>query len=531
MFPLRAVLVLSIIYLSLPCASASQSSKQIEKALKYYQEGLYQKSLKTIRSTKKSKDRKLNSAKYYLEGVLLNRLQAYDEAIPVFKKSISLKNKSKDIYYEYGLALYANSDLEDARNQFLRSAREEFKKNSSLYYVAHISQLLEEHKTAKKYFSIILKNEKENTNLLQVSQFQLAESLMHLAEKREQPKSIVKKYIIPNMQKALKYDPKSKLAREINSRISTLKKKYGLDPNILRNGKTLSPKRWAVSFNHELGYDSNITQATDVPTAAALEKDTFIHNSLLSARYTHSYLNKFTTTPSFRITNSYHTDRETTTVFQNDTRVITGSIANTYEYTFKGKQSSLLYDYNYTYTGRDVLATKNVSLFAQSQTFLLGNSIVHKDNSTTTVKVQYRDYQAYLPSLNNKTKIFSIDHFMITKGGSFLIFLYQGDFVDSYNAPNNSTNNHYFRVDYIISEIFPTYSLNSSLGVSLLDTKAQSATRGTEKTFVPSVELRKRINKKVQAKIGLDYTKNSSLDKNNFDYSKVNVRFGIEASF
>lgn len=512
-------------------ANPRDQKDQLARSLDLYRQGLYQKSLKELDSISSRAKTKQNSAKYYLKGLIQNRLQVYDEAIISFEKSLNLKNDSKDLLYEYGLALYANSDLEKARKAFIRSSILDFKKNSSLYYVAHISQILEEHKVAKKYFLLILKSEKENKNLLQVSQYQLAESLMNLAEQRDNQRKIVKKYILPNMQKAIPFDEKSKLSNEIRARISELKKKYGLDPNIMKNGKTLSPKRWAVAFNHELSYDSNITQATDVPTARALEKDTFIHNTLFSTRYTHSFLNRFTVTPSLRITNSYHTDRESSTVFQNDTRVVTGSLANTYEYTLNGRQNSLLLNYDYTYTGRDTLGVKDISLFAQSQTLLLGNAFVHQNYSTTTIKFQQRDYQAYLPSLNNKTKVFSIDHFMITKGGSFLIFLFQSDFVDSYNATNNSTNNYYFRVDYILSEILPTYSLNASFGVSLLDTKAQKATRGTEKTYVPSIELRKRISKSIQAKLGADYTKNSSLDKANFDYSKVNVRFGFEASF
>jgi hypothetical protein len=69
------------------------------------------------------------------------------------------------------------------------------------------------------------------------------------------------------------------------------------------------------------------------------------------------------------------------------------------------------------------------------------------------------------------------------------------------------------------------------MSLSALDTKEQSATRGTEKTIAPSIEIKKAFGKRISATLGFDYTKNISKDKNSFDYKKNVVRFEVSASY
>ena len=69
------------------------------------------------------------------------------------------------------------------------------------------------------------------------------------------------------------------------------------------------------------------------------------------------------------------------------------------------------------------------------------------------------------------------------------------------------------------------------MSLTFLDTLQQSATRGTEKTYTPSVELRKKINNNMSASIGYNYTRNVSQDKANFDYKKHVVSFELSASY
>ena len=84
-----------------------------------------------------SKDKKdsLLGLVYYWKGLNYNRSQDFSNAITFFKKSIDIKYTPKDIYYEYGQALYASEKLPEARLAFKESLGRSFKKPICLYYI------------------------------------------------------------------------------------------------------------------------------------------------------------------------------------------------------------------------------------------------------------------------------------------------------------------------------------------------------------------------------------------------------------
>src|SRR5690606_9798762 len=103
--------------------------------------------------------------------------------------------------------------------------------------------------------------------------------------------------------------------------------------------------------------------------------------------------------------------------------------------------------------------------------------------------------------------------------GTLLIGIVNFDFI-SVDDARNSTNAYLFRVDHLTPNFLAGFTLSAGFGLTLLDTKEQSATRGTEKTFNPSLKLIKKINNNISMQITYDYTKNISEDKTSFDYVK-----------
>lgn len=483
-------------------------------------------SLKKIRSP-----RKVLATRYYLEGLIQNRLQQYDQAAESFKKSLQKKHKADDLHYEYGQALYANNELLRSRDAFSQSFEKGFKEESSLYYMAHISQLLEEHKKARDFYSKLIKMSKNDKKMQQIARFQLSESFLALAENRDDSARLVDKYVLPALNQAFSTLPDGKLAKDIEKRRKEIQRQYGLDPNIMENGRVLQEQRFSARFRHQISRDSNITLATDVPTAASLQKDTFIHETNFNFQYLFAHKKRFTFTPFFRFRNVYHTEREDSTVFKNDTYNMTMGSRNTYEHSAFGKQANLLYDLEYVYIGRDAQGIKEKNFFSRAWTFTVGERFRFFSFGPTTVKFAYKDYRAYTETLFNKTKTISVDQIKSTSWGHLFIFLLRADFIDTYNNSSTSTNNFIFRTDYLWPEIWPTYTLTATMSLSALDTKEQSATRGTEKTIAPSIEIKKAFGKRISATLGFDYTKNISKDKNSFDYKKNVVRFEVSASY
>ena len=245
--------------LVLPNLSYSNSSV-LAKAFGEFKVGDYVKTLKLLKNVQGNK--KILGAKYYLEGLSLNRLQKYDEAESKFKSSLAIGHKADDLYYEFGQSLYANNNLEEARKIFNKSAIRGYKRNTSYYYVAHISQILEDWKLAKTYYLKITKGQGVDSNTMQIAQFQLGEVLLSMAEiKKNKSKTLVSKYVVPQFNKAIKKDRNSLLAKEIIERKAEVQKLYDLDPNLYKNGKVIPQKKWEFSYSQEFRYDNNITLA------------------------------------------------------------------------------------------------------------------------------------------------------------------------------------------------------------------------------------------------------------------------------
>ena len=499
------------------------------EAYRLYKLSSYNKALKVLKKAKGL--RKTISTRFYLEGIILNKLQRFDESLLAFKKAIKYGNRTQDIYYEYGQALYANNDLRKARKVFGKSKQTKFKKNSSLYYMAYISQLLEEHKKAKKYYKELIKSAKGDKSLKQIARFQLSESYLALMENKDDASRLVQQYVIPALKRAFDTLPKTPLAKDITKRRKEIEKRFGLDPNILKNGRILSSQRFSAGLRHQFSWDSNITLATDVPTAASTQRDSFIHTTNANFQRLWQIAGVFTFTPFLRMSNSYYTDRQTPNVFTNDTHTWSAGVRTTHEHTLFNRQANTLFDSNYTYTGRDTNKVKDNIFFAREINFTIGERVRFSNTGPTTFKMSFKDYSAYVPSIFNRTYTFSIDQIKGLSSGNLLIFLLNASFIDQVNNSNGSTNNYLTRLDYLIPEIYPTYSLNLGLSLSLLDTKEQRDSRGMEKNVSPTIEMRKSINSHISASLGYDFSRNISKNKELFDYKKHVIRFELSANY
>jgi len=506
--------------------------QSLVNAFKHFKSGTYIHALEDLESIKTNSDPKILGNKEYLKGIIYNRLLRYEEAIDSFQKALKLGFKIDDFYYELGQAYYANNDLFKSRKAFSLSHKQGFNKKVSLYYMAHISQIIEEYKKAKEYYIELLKitDSDKDTKMTQIAEFQLGECLLSMAEKREDPEDLVEKYVIPQMSKAVKTARKTPLAKEIQTRITEIKRRYFLDPNLMKNGRNLSNKRLQLRFRHKISYDSNITLATDIPSAQTLQKETFIHEDNLNLGYQFSHSGRFIHTPSIRLRNTYNTDRQTPTVYQNDTMNITGNLNNSYEHTFLGKQASALFNISHTYIGRDHFQIKHKSYFSRATAVYIGEKFNFFNSGPTTIKLKYKDYKAYDHTLNNKTKSISLQQIKAMANNHMLLILAQYDDIYRYNLPYKSTASYLLRFDYLTPNIWNGFTLNTSLSTMFLDTKQQT-NRGLEKTITPSIELRRKVGKYLNTTLGFDFTRNISKDKQNYDYTKHIIRFQIGARY
>lgn len=520
-----------IAFLSLQ-ALAQDNSTPIENFYKLFKKGNYQEavaSLKNVPSTQ------INSAtNAYLTGLCYARLQEFDKAYDFFKKAQSLGSTASDLYYEMGQALYAMSDLQKSRQAFKKSVEINFNKPTSLYYVAHISQILEEHLVAKEYFGLILKEREADAKIRQVAKFQLAETILLMArdEKKsfEEMTKFVSQYVLPLMKQAIDEESGSSTVPEINGRITEIQREFNLDPNYMVNGRKISAKRFNFNIGQKIKYDSNVTNASEQASVTASKKEAFISDTDLSLKYDWVLKQKYTITPDFKATHTYHSDRTNASVYENDAYSLTGALRNKIDHKIGQTISTFLFDYDYNYTAKDRDHTQKRIKYSNATTYTLGERLKYFSKGDTTIKLKYKDYTAYSNTLYNKTTSVSIDQAIAFSNQTLLIILGQADLVDSYNNTTSSTDSYLLRFDYIIPEFFPTFTLGIGMATTFLDTKKQKATRGMEKTYNPSLDLSKDITANFKLGINYDYSKTTSKSVSN-EYTKQTLTTEFRYTF
>lgn len=507
--------------------STNGHADELSNALAKFKLGAYQ-SMVEILEKYNAPANKL-ATKYYLMGVGYNRQQNYEKSALAFNQAVKFKSTAQDIWYEYGQAAYANNDMRLALAAFKKSAATNYKLSESLYYTAHISQILEDYQTSRDAYAKLITLSGVDPSLLQAARFQLGEVLLSMAESRDDASRLVKTYVLPQFSQAKEIDGQSDLAQEIDNRIKEVRVRYGLDPNRLINGRILPEKRWEIDFNQEINYDNNITLATDVPTSQATQKESYIFDSTFNAKYLASFKNRYLFEPSLRINNKKHAESSEASVFQNDSYDLKVGGVFKFEHKVKDQPASFAIGLDHKYIARDRLQQKSKIFYARSTTLSFAETLRLNSYGDTTLRFKYKDYNAYTDSLNNTTMTLAADQIIILPDGTLFIAVVNADFI-SVEQERDSTNAYLFRVDHLRPNFISNFTLSAGLGITLLDTKEQSVTRGTEKTINPSFKLIKKLTNDLSMQITYDYTKNTSDDESRYAYTKhvTGLRFRIK---
>lgn len=496
-------------------------ANSLEEFYKHFKNGQYPQALHALESIDSTNTS--STSKAYLSGLSYSRMQEYDKAIIQFEIAISEKNNSADLYYEYGQALYAANELKKARIAFKTSAEIKFNRPASLYYVAHISQILEEHEMARDYYTLAIRDKGSDAKMKQISQFQLGETLLSIARARsDQPADLlrrVERFILPMLTSAYNLDKRSTLAPEINQRISEVMQEFNLDPNILANGRKLNPQRYSGYLSQKIRLDDNVSLVSEENNVQQSKKSSFIFESEAYGSYDFVLKKRFIISPEARLTFTQHSNQTEPEVYQNDSFVMNFALKNKYEHKIKDLPASFIFDIDYSHTQKDWQAQKKKENYAKSTTFTVGESFNYFNFGDTTFKLKRKNYIGVNEQISNHTTVVSADQIIFLPIQHLVVALFEADFIDNFNAPSTNTNTFLFRLDYIIPEIFPTYTLGAAFATTMTDTLEQKATRGTEFSWNPSIDIAKDLTDKSKISFNYDYTKSSS-DSPDYAYGK-----------
>jgi tetratricopeptide (TPR) repeat protein len=474
------------------------------------------------------------ASKNYLMATTFSKMQEYDQAIKHFELAIQEKIEAKDLYYEYGQALYANNDLKKSREAFKKSSELDFNSPASLYYVGHISQILEEYPEARKAYLDLLKNKSTDKKLEQIAKFQLAETtLMQLRQSqksKDQLVSEVSKKIIPMLKLSYDVDRGSAVALDIDKRLKEILKEFDLDPDIMANGRRISSQRSAAHIDIKTKFDDNVTNTNLENDVQQSHKESFFVETEAEAKYDYVFKKRLITTPLVRFNLIKYSNQDESDVFKNDSMIFNFSLKNKIEITAKNKPSRVILDFDYSKIYKDYDGIHKQKYYSNSKSYTLGETFSFSDVGDTTFKFKYKDYIGYSESLNNHTTSMSLDQTITLPGSKLLIFLFNADMVDNYNSSNTNTNSYLFRFDHITPEILPTINLTLSLAFTLTDTLTMKSTRGMETTINPTVELSKDITNDIKGIVSIDYLRNKSKSED-YTYQKYTTNLELKYEF
>jgi tetratricopeptide (TPR) repeat protein len=464
---------------------------------------------------------------YYWRGISYIKTSEYDLGIDYLKKAIQSKFKAKDIYYEYGQALYVSDQLKKARLAFKRSVKNKFKIAVSLYYIAYISQQLKDYKKAVSFYNMIEKMPEENSkDILQASRMQIAEIYLKQVEKLPDSFRSVEKYVIPKFKEALDHDPKSKLADELRAKIEMIQRRYDLIIFKMRNGRPTANPRHFLKANISYNIDDNVN-SQDKDTLATLEaKDYASHytNAGFFGRYSFYPSSSVSISPEISASyTSYQSD--STSIITSNNYFTTAGLTFNFEHSYNKMPATTYLSIDYTYKADDANADKKLEKSSTSNSVTLSEELQFWKNNPTTLRYKFSQTKALTEtaSFNTHSAIWE----QLINRGKYSIFTYTAFDMNTYpKAESSNTNIFTVRADLILPTVWklfnPSFFFSDTMTNHLKDTA-----RATTTLYTYGLSLNRPIGQKLYATF--NYTLESQTGKASSDvYSGSLIGLNID---
>ena len=497
--------------------SNAEAEKALTEALKYYDQRIFSEAINEIEKLKNVK--KFKALAYYWEGSAYYQLSDYYLAIESLEIAKKYKFKADNLYFMLGQSHYAMNHLSKARRYFGLSAKKGYKVPASLYYIAYSSKKMKQNSIAIKYFRKIEKLSDEVAGeFKQGARYMLAQIYRDESQKHPKKLKVIKKFVVPQYEKALDYDESGPLANKISTELEKIMIDNGLLVTKMYNGRPIPKKRWYSNINLAYKYDDNIVLQADQATSTAQNKDANLLTYGASLRHVGTIYNIAQVQPQVTFSRTYHTNRSDSNIYQNDTYSLTGALRTQWEHKLFNEFAATLIDFTYTYSARDVGANQNVRFFTRSLDFSIGEKLKLTKRGETTILVKRNHTYNVNPSSNSTSNTFTLNQ-TLGINGVILIPRFSATGLRNVN-PFNDTDAFTFGSSLIFPNTLGFNLINFGLNATFTNTKEQKATRGTEKMYVPSFSLGKSFGKTFWT-FSYTYTKNDSLDKQNQAYSKT----------
>lgn len=518
-------------------ALAAEAPAGLSAAYSQYRKGDYPRAIATLQGL--SQDPAASAQPGLIDywiGLSHARLQAFEKARESFERATRAGFKAEDLDFELGQALYALQQYRPAREAFRRSAQARFKPGASLYYVGSIGQTLEEPAQALQSYRELLSLAGDADKVRQATYLQIAEIALAQTEQArftdEQARNDrLRHFVFPRFQKAADYEAGTPAAAQALERMNEIQKRLSSEVLRMRNGVPIPAKAWSVRATQEAKYDTNVVTEADESLTKVSDKASAISRTAISGKYEAIFDRQWVAAPEFEAVYTRHFNQEEPTVFQNDSLSLAGALRSRLEHTWLSAPAALLADIDYSRVIQDYSQTHSLLFYSQTLNLTLGERARPISGSASTTLLA--NYRIYTHEDDNQSTtgpgVTLSQNFAFVPRQALTVILNW----EAAKAKDPTYDKSIYRIAtfYGAGDLFWETDLALGLDLTFTDYANQRDTRGFEKTLAPSLSLKRPITRSFFAGANYAYTRNFSLDEENYAYSKHVFGVSVGAHF
>lgn len=513
-------------------AITAEDQKILGESLELFNRGAYSQSIdraKKVKGKEKDTQQKLE----LFIATAYAKMQAFDKAIPFYKRAEGLGNPEPSINYDMGQAYFATQKLNEAEEQFKKSIVKKFKVAASAYYVGYIRQLKEDPAGAKDFYRRIQKLGSDPDKVKQPSLFQLAELEYEHYNKEENKTRRLKlldKHVLPLYKAARDFESDTASYDAAKAKVAEIERELEVITLRMVNGNPIPKKAYTLKLSQDFTYDTNVITEADGALVQISEKDAFISKTGVLAKYQFNWRQRFSFVPELNANLTMHSRRSTPRVYQNDAISINPALRSKWEHYSRGKAATGLFDIEYAYMLRDYAQAHKFPYYSRSINFVFGERVTWFKTGSTTLKFSVKFGENYNPDRNAITPQVSLQQNVKIYDKYDLQNTFTADYLRARNDFNDEKN-YKLRHNVTIPNAFEKVSFTPSFSLTLKDTMKQKGNRGNELLINPSFSFNRDLIGKLDGTFEYSISKNYSKDDRNYQYTKHEFKLGAGYGF
>jgi tetratricopeptide (TPR) repeat protein len=504
----------------------------LSEALNLFNKGAYSQSIDKAKQVK-GKDSETQEKLDLFIATTYAKMQAFDKALPFYKKAENLNSKAPNLNYDMGQAYFATQNLKEAEEQFKKSIAKKFKVAASAYYVGYIRQLKEDREGAKDFYLRIQKLADDPDKVKQPALFQLAEiELEHFNKEENKTRrlKLIDRQVLPLFKNAKNFESDTPTYEAAVAKIAELERELEVITHRMVNGNPIPKKPYTLKLSQDFTFDSNVITQADGALVQVSDKDSLISKTGVLAKYQFNWRQRFSFVPELNASLTMHSRRSTPRVYQNDNISINPALRSKWEHFSRGKAATGLFDIEYAYMLRDYAQAHKFPYYSRSLNLVFGERVTWFATGSTTVKFSFKLAENYNPDRNALTPQVSFQQNVKIYGKYDLQNTFTADYLRARNDFNDEKN-YKLRHNVTIPNAFEKVGVTPSLSITMKDTMKQKGNRGNELLINPSVSLSRDLIENLDSTFEYSFSKNYSKDKLNYQYTKHEIKLGAGYSF